>query len=162
MREWYPHSLELGLTLGRFLEDERRFTEAEAHWRALLRDFPTVPDAHLGLGRALEQTGAFAAAQSAYLRARDLDPENPDIYAALVSLARARGGGSTGDPGEPGVLAEPGLLDRYREFAERERTNTVLLDAMAGIEEALGLTEEAAAHRLRAEELRAREEDQNS
>ena len=145
--EWYPYSLELGVALGRFLEARVRYAEAEEQWRRLLREFPTAPQPHLGLGRSLENRGATREARAAYLRARDIVPEEPDVYAALFRIFASEG-----------ELAA--LLQRYREFVTRERANPVLLDALADVEERLGYEEEAAAHRLRARELRER--DQNS
>ncbi len=145
--EWYPHSLELRCALGRLLEEQRRPEEARQHWRALLADFPTAMEAHTGLARSLQALGRQEEARIAYLRARDLDPENPEIYHALQQLFSAEG-------------LEKELLQLYRDIYERERTNIALIYARAEIEAQLGLSEQAAAHRLRAAELEQRQDEE--
>jgi tetratricopeptide (TPR) repeat protein len=142
LSEWYPHSPELRIAAGRALEEQGRLEEARRYWLGVLDDMPTAAGAHLGLARSLEQLGRLEEARVAYRRARDLDPENPDIYAALLRLA-----GSD--------LEE--LLQWYEELYSRERTNVVLLDSWADLEERLGYAEQAAKHRLRARALEQRE-----
>ncbi len=145
--EWYPHSLELRCALGRLLEEQRRPEEARQHWRALLADFPTAMEAHTGLARSLQALGRQEEARIAYLRARDLEPENPEIYHALQQLFTSAG------------LANE-LLQLYRDIYNRERTNTALIYARAELEAQLGLTEQAATHRRRAAELEHRQNEE--
>ena len=143
--EWYPHSLELRCELGHFLQEQHRLKDAREHWRALLSDFPTAVEAHIGLASSLHALGLREEARIAYLRARDLEPENPAIYRALQQLYTATGN-------------EHELLQLYTDIYERERTNIALIHARAEIEEQLGLTEQASSHRLRAAELEHRRE----
>lgn len=143
--EWYPHSLELRCALGRLLEEQLRPDEAREHWRTILSDFPTATEAHIGLARSLQALGRQEDARIAYLRARDLEPENPEIYHALRQLYTAAG-------------LEQKLLQLYRDIYDRERTNIALIYARAEIEAQLGLSEQAAAHRLRAAELERRQD----
>ena len=142
LSDWYPHSLELRVAVGRVLEEQGLFAEARLHWLEVLEDRPTAAEAHLGLARTLEQLGRLEEARVAFRRARDLDPENLDIYAALLRLYAAE---------------EEELLQWYGELYERERTNVVLLDSWADLEERLGYAEQAARHRLRARALEQRE-----
>ena len=130
------------MAVGRVLEEQGRFEEARAHWLEVLEDLPTTAEAHLGLARSLERIGKPEEARIAYRRARDLDPENPDIYAALLRLYAAEG---------------EELLRLYGELYERERTNVALLDSWADLEERLGYAEQAAKHRMRARALEQRQ-----
>ena len=141
--EWYPHSLELRCALGKVLEEQGRYDDARLHWRALLSDFSNAAEAHLGLARSLQGLGRDEAAQVAYRRARDIAPENPQVYHALQELYSAAG-------------REQKLLQLYTDIYERERTNSTLIYAWAELEEQLGLKEQAAVHRLRAAELEQR------
>jgi Flp pilus assembly protein TadD len=141
LRRWYPHNLDLGLALGRLLVETGRLEEARHHWTGLIEDFPTAADAHLGMADTLMALDAFEHARVAYRRARDLAPEKPEIYEALRALHEAAQG-------------EEALVSWYRELYERERGNVVLLDALAGLEEQLGYTEEAELHRRRARRIR--------
>ena len=138
--DWYPHTLELRITLGVLIEEEQRFSEAFLYWQTVLEDFSTTVEAHIGLGRSLKALGKPRQASVAFRRARDLDPENHEIYHVLELLYTAEG-------------KEKDLLQLYCEFYERERTNTALIYARASLEKSLGMLEEAAEHRSRAEEL---------
>jgi Flp pilus assembly protein TadD len=145
LSDWYPHSLELLVAEGRVLEELGRFGEAREHWLAVLEDMPTAAEAHLGLGRCLEQLGSLQEARTAFRRARDLEPENPEVYAHLLGLYTAAG-------------EEQALLHLYEELYSRERVNVPLLDAWAELEDRLGNPQGAAEHRLRARALEQREE----
>ncbi|MFW6360902.1 MAG: tetratricopeptide repeat protein [Spirochaetota bacterium] len=146
--EWYPHSLELRCALGGLLEEQGRYEDALEHWRELLSDFKTTAEAHMGLARSLQTLGRDQAAQVAYRRARDIAPENPQVYRALQELYTTGG-------------REQELLQLYTEIYERERTNSTLIYAWAELEEQLGLTEQATVHRLRAAELEQRQEQES-
>lgn len=54
----------------------RRFTEAEAEFRALLELSPTDHYAHYALGRSLEQQGRGDEANTHYRLARSMDPRS--------------------------------------------------------------------------------------
>ncbi len=138
--DWYPRSLDLCIELGNLLEEQHRFSEAYEYWQSVLEDFSTAVEAHMGLGRSLKALGKTHQSIIAYRRARDLDPENPEIYSALEKLYRADG-------------RDKDLLQLYSELYQRERTNTALIYARANLEERMGLLEEATLHRLRADEL---------
>ena len=140
LSSWYPHSLELRIAVGQLLEEDGRFEEAHEHWRRILDTFPTAVEAHLGLASSLEHLGKVEEARTAYLRVRDLDPQNRDIYSALLRLYEAGG-------------EEPALMQWYGELYARERTNPVLLDSWADLEERLGYPEQAAKHHQRARDL---------
>ena len=144
LSDWYPHSLELRVAVGQVLEEQGLFAEARLHWLEVLEDLPTAAEAHRGLARTLEHLGRLEEARVAFRRARDLDPENPDSYAGLLRLYAAAG-------------EERDLLRLYEEIYERERTNVVLLDSWAVLEERLGYAEQATRHRLRARALEQRE-----
>ena len=146
--DWYPHSLELRCALGGLLEEQGRYEDSLEHWRELLSDFKTTAEAHMGLARSLQALGREQAAQVAYRRARDIAPENPQVYRALQELYTADG-------------REQELLQLYANIYDRERTNTALIHAWAELEEQLGLTEQATVHRLRAAELEQRQEQES-
>jgi Flp pilus assembly protein TadD len=141
LQRWYPHNLDLGLALGRLLVETGRLDKARRHWTALIEDYPTAADAHLGMADTLMALGDAEAARVAYQRARDLAPEQPEIYEALRALH------------EP-AQGEEALVSWYRELYERERGNVVLLDALASLEEELGYAAEAELHRRRARRIR--------
>jgi tetratricopeptide (TPR) repeat protein len=140
LSSWYPHSLELRIAVGQLLEEDCRFEEAQDHWRRILDNFPTAVEAHLGLARSLEYLGKVEEARTAYLRVRDLNPQNRTIYTALLRLYEAGG-------------EELTLMQWYGELYARERTNPVLLESWAELEERLGYPEQAAKHRQRARDL---------
>jgi tetratricopeptide (TPR) repeat protein len=140
LADWYPHSLELRCALGRFLEEEGRHEEALGHWRALLSDFSAAAEAHIGMARSLQALGQREAARVAFLRARDIEPENSQVYRALQQLS-------------PDAQEKRELLQLYTEIYHRERTNPALMYAMAELEEQLGRKEQATVYRLRAAEL---------
>lgn len=142
--DWYPHSLELRCALGQALEEQNRPADALEHWHTLLADFSTSVEAHIGMARSLQALGQPESARVAYRRARDLDPENPQIYRALQKLYTAD-------------EREAELLQLYADIYERERTNTALIYGWAELEAQLGLTEQATVHRLRAAELEQRQ-----
>ena len=150
--EWYPHSVEIRIALGHFLESQRRYEEAVTLWTETLVDVPTTAAAHRGLGRSLRSLGRMDEALAAYRRARDLDPEHPEAYEAFGELyARTN--------------REAELARWYGEIYDRERTNVTLVRARARLAESLGSHDEAATLRLRAlelEERAEREADQNS
>jgi len=50
--------------------------EAEALYREILAGFPTDPDAHNRLGRALMELGHYQAARQSYQEALELDPNH--------------------------------------------------------------------------------------
>ena len=64
------------------LKDE----EALFHFTRALELDPRLSDAACGRGRALEKLGHFDEAESAYLKALDIDPDNPEAQRALVAL----------------------------------------------------------------------------
>ena len=138
--EWYPHSLELCCSLGNLLDEQQRFDEAYEYWRDILENLPTAAEAHIGMARSLEALGRLHQAEVAYQRARDLTPENREIYLALNRLYLSNG-------------QEEILLQWYAELYEREQTNIILLNAWADLEEVMGLLENATIHRLRVKKL---------
>lgn len=64
------------------LKDE----EALFHFTRALELDPRLSDAACGRGRALERQGHFDEAQSAYEKALDIDPENPEAQRALIAI----------------------------------------------------------------------------
>ncbi len=141
LQSWYPHNLDLGIALGHLLLETGRLEEAKGHWSSLIGEFPTAADAHMGLADTLMALGDTEAARVAYMRARDLGPESHAVYTALLRLHQAAG-------------SEERLMQRYRELYARERGNTVLLEALASLEERLGYPEPAERHRVRAQRIR--------
>jgi Flp pilus assembly protein TadD len=64
------------------LKDE----EALFHFTRALELDPRLSDAACGRGRALERMGHFDEAEAAYIKALDIDPENPEAQRALIAL----------------------------------------------------------------------------
>lgn len=61
----------------------RKLDRAEEHYRRLLERLPELAAAHLGLAHVLELSGRRAAALPHLEKALALDPEDPDVLAAL-------------------------------------------------------------------------------
>lgn len=64
----------------------RRWTEAEAEFRAVLEISPTNDYAHYALGRCLEKQGRAAEANGHYKLARSLRPGSADYEARVRDL----------------------------------------------------------------------------
>lgn len=75
--------------LGQVLLARRRWEEAEREFRAALRVDSVDVEHQLGLGHALLAQGERAAAESAYGRARYLDPDHPDLLRVERALSPA-------------------------------------------------------------------------
>lgn len=149
LASWYPNSTHLKTAIGAFLERKGRWREAHSHWSQAVRDHPTLPAAHLGLARALEELDRLPESRLAYRRALDRDPRRRVVYDALMRLYR-----------EEETTLRQFYLDRIR----MDGRNPVLLEAAADLEERMGLEEEAARHRARRAQIMAEErtEDTNS
>ncbi len=81
LSSWYPSSSELKIALGNLLLEEKRWEEALTLWQKLLRKHPNSVKAHLGMTLTLKMPGRPDEASLSYLRALDLDPGDPRIYA---------------------------------------------------------------------------------
>ena len=142
LNDWYPHSVELQEALAAFYQDRRNWAEALAVWERVLGAHPASVKAQTGRGKAMEQLGRLEEALLAYHRALDQDPRNQERYEDLFRLYRR-------------LKREEDLLDYLREQILRDPRNPLLFDELAELEESLGYTEEAAAHRSRQAELEA-------
>ena len=139
LTEWYPSSLELHQSLAAFYTDQRRWSDALTTWRLILSRNPNHGTAHLGMGRVLWETGRQDEARLAFRRALETEPEEPGVYIALKSAYAVR-------------LSE--LREILLERTLRDDKNPTLFEELAAVEEKLGIMEDAATHRERAEMLR--------
>jgi len=142
LTEWYPHSVELQEALAAFYQKQGNWAEALSVWEQVLSAHPTSVKALAGRGRALERLGRLEKALLAYHRALDQDPRSEDRYEDLFRLYRR-------------LKRERELLAFLREQILRDPRNPLLFGRLAGLEENLGYTEDAAAHRRRQAELEA-------
>ncbi len=87
---------------------------------------------------ALEKMGDKGEAIMAYRRALEIQPKSEELYAALERLYAGR---------------EDRLRQILLDRSYRDTRNVVLLRELSRLEEGLGLTSDAAAHRARAVEI---------
>jgi tetratricopeptide (TPR) repeat protein len=132
--DWYPNSLELRTALGVHYEGRGMWQEALAEWETLLEQYPAVFRAHAGRGLAQEGLGDSAGATLSFLKARDLEPEDDEIYEPLIRVYRSTGGLET---------LEQILSDRAR----RETRNVALFVSLVELQGELGDTEGEARYR---------------
>jgi tetratricopeptide (TPR) repeat protein len=138
LQTWYPGSVDLLAALGRLYQEKEGWRDALAAWQKILSDHPLDRDAQSGAGLAFEKLGDREQAITAYRRARELEPESADIYAALERVYSGR-------------TAE--LHQVLQDISFRETRNVVLLRELVKLEEGLGLSDEATAHRARIAEI---------
>ena len=86
-----PKLVNARINLGRLLHAEKRFAEAELHYRAALEQDSENAMAAFNLGVALEDQGKTDAAAEAYLRALSADKGYADAHFNLSRLLEARG-----------------------------------------------------------------------
>jgi tetratricopeptide (TPR) repeat protein len=86
-----PDDLGLRQALGLCLFRLQRYGPALPHFDALIAGEPDFAPAHAARGATLDALGQFPAAEAAYRRAIELQPENLLAVAGLASLA-SRGG----------------------------------------------------------------------
>jgi tetratricopeptide (TPR) repeat protein len=142
LNDWYPHSVELQEALAAFYQKQGNWVEALAVWEQVLGAHPSSVKALAGRGNALEQLGRPEEALPAYHRALDQDPRSGERYEDLFRIYY-------------GLERQQELLVFLREQILRDPRNPLLFGKLADLEESLGYTEEAAAHRRRQAELEA-------
>lgn len=86
-----PADLGLRQALGLCLFRLQRYAGALPHFDALIAAEPDFAPAHAARGAALDALGDFGAAEAAYRRALELQPENLLAIAGLASLASRAG-----------------------------------------------------------------------
>lgn len=138
--DWYPHSLELKEAMAELSQRQGEWSEALSTWETVLKSHPTSIKAQAGRAKALEMLGQPDRAALAYRRALELDPRDEELYEGLFRVYRALG-------------EERELLSLLEEQSLRDTRNPVLFGRLAALEESLGMTEEAQAHRKRKAEL---------
>src|SRR5262249_2030388 len=70
--------------LGLELQAAARYDEAEAEFRALIRQAPDMAPAHYNLGIVLEARGQLTEALAAFIAAQPLTPRDPFILSSVV------------------------------------------------------------------------------
>lgn len=138
---WYPAGLELQTTLGKLYAETRQWGKAEKLWLSILKKNPASSVSQQGMGQCLEMTGRPAGAVIYYLRALDLAPAEEDHYTDLERVYT-------------GLNRLSGLVDELRDRSLRDKRNPLLFERLSALESRLGLTEAAAAHKKRSEELK--------
>jgi SpoVK/Ycf46/Vps4 family AAA+-type ATPase len=81
-----PENRPLRLHLATLLEESGRLSEAEAEYRAVWPQDPTLTQAGLGLGRTLFQQGRFAEAAEPLRQVLLRDDKNAEAYALLARI----------------------------------------------------------------------------
>jgi tetratricopeptide (TPR) repeat protein len=84
----YPASVDIALKLAGEYEAAGRTGEAEQEYRRALTLSLTSPQAHIGLGRCLEQRDDTTQAILSYKRGLEVDPTLEEPYAALTRLSK--------------------------------------------------------------------------
>lgn len=82
----YDRAGRLHYLAGTYYRDQNRRAEAVRHVRRATREAPDYRPANLALGALEAERGNLQTAILAYERARSLQPDAPDAYAALVRL----------------------------------------------------------------------------
>ncbi len=75
------------VSAGNKARDERRWGDAAAAYANFLRLRPETAAVWAQLGHCLKESGNLTEAEAAYLKAMELDPENPDI---ILHVGRTR------------------------------------------------------------------------
>lgn len=133
LASWYPQSIDLKAALGGLYEEQGRWQEARILWEDLLARHPTTVEAHLGLARCLERSGALPESAIAWLRALDLAADDPAVYDALERVYR-------------GLGREEDLVNRLLDRSIRDPLNPLLLRRLGLLEREAGRIEESTAH----------------
>ncbi|MFO1475561.1 MAG: tetratricopeptide repeat protein [Verrucomicrobiota bacterium] len=81
-----PGNLQARINLANALTAANRLNEAIAQWREILLHLPNLPEAHFKLGLLMARSGQKAEATAELKTALKLQPDNPDIQAALKGL----------------------------------------------------------------------------
>ncbi|HEY8003333.1 MAG TPA: sulfotransferase [Phenylobacterium sp.] len=89
--ELAPQDIGLRQALGLCLQRLERYAAALPHFDAVIAAQPTFAPAHAARGAALEAHGQITAAEAAYRRALELEPQHLAALAGLASLASRRG-----------------------------------------------------------------------
>jgi tetratricopeptide (TPR) repeat protein len=107
----------LGLCLLRL----ERYPEALEQFDALAADEPKLPYVHTNRGATLFALRRVGAAENAFRRALELDPQQPGALAGLASIASSRGAyGQARSWGEQALRLLPGLPDAVLSLASVE------------------------------------------
>jgi tetratricopeptide (TPR) repeat protein len=138
LQSWYPGSVDLLAALGKLDQEKGMWPDALTAWQGILKDHPLDGEAQAGAGLAYEKLGDKDQAIAAYRRAREIQPKNRDLYAALERLYAGR---------------ENELRQILLDISYRETRNVVLLREIAKLEDELGLKTDAQKHRARAAEI---------
>src|SRR5690554_4509188 len=83
--------LEEALRQGVALQHARLHAQAEAHYRGLLKHYPSQPSLLQLLGLALKAQGRMAEAEEQLRRALALNPEQPHVWSNLGNLLSGLG-----------------------------------------------------------------------
>jgi tetratricopeptide (TPR) repeat protein len=86
-----PHAIEAFGNAIKFKSDDKEVLEAlKTGWEEALRENPTAPENHIGLGQALQYLGDFGQAEAEYNQALRLDKNNQIARKLLAGLGDAR------------------------------------------------------------------------
>jgi tetratricopeptide (TPR) repeat protein len=138
LQSWYPGSVDLLAALGKLYQEKQEWRDALAAWQGILKEHPLDGEAQAGAGLAFEKLGDKDQAIAAYRRAREIEPESEELYAALDRLYAGR---------------EAELRQDLLDISYRETRNPVLFREIAKLEDELGLKTDAQKHRARAAEI---------
>ena len=133
LSSWYPQSVDLRVALGQFYQEQGRWGESLALWEKLLEKHPTINEAHIGLALSMERSGRLQDSTTAYLRALDLAPDDPEVYDGLERVYQS-------------LHREEELLAKLLDRSFRDSRNPLVFSRLGLLERALGRFEESKAH----------------